>query len=687
MPNLLYLRYTDDLWRHPRGLIIDLGQETAITAENLASKIIQDDPLRRARPAVRILVGACGDDPVMDLCSMTAQQQDTEFSIGEDILETVIERKVVKTAEENLSVPEPVVLELQQQQAASLILTMPTTSAGPRKRNVVRSESEIDKEQCCPMGLRYFDTHVGGFVRVPHGGDLPLDNHLRIAIELTPHAKSTHDTEQMLLQKKKSQALKLEHEENLAEEKYTGLLIKKDFKNAVRQGVPTSQRGGFYKTVLHREENSTGGKKRIFKKEFDATFQWDNLLEKYPTFSPKAPLFGAKQLMSAYHELTTDETRRARYVLSVIAHQHPHLRYFPILPTVACFLIPKLADEDTFVALNHIIASPSPNLPNYHIISDTAAVKKQLLHLIKAKLPQVFLRITTKSSELELGKTCLSWVESLFTNVLPLYMSVRLFDVYLSEGVIVLFRMTISLLKYLDSMNVPPDEYCTSAVKDADKLFSSAFNLSLSKKEVFVKEGSYLETSSDNDVDITGSVTVRPKIEGKSNILKDPQLWENLLSWIPSCELYGSWEKVYEKNSNGKSLATLSSSLLPYSGSSCVVLIHALPDHSGPKRLVQNEVFGYYISGGLVMSQKHQGGALSFPFTLSPEDRRYSSPQRPHAHFPSASSLSLGNDNGSAWLLFSDTDKGQSCIDSKHFPAVCQGKFVVINMEVYVTRQ
>eukprot|EP01059_Diplonema_ambulator_P014134 TRINITY_DN2499_c0_g5_i1.p1 TRINITY_DN2499_c0_g5~~TRINITY_DN2499_c0_g5_i1.p1 ORF type:complete len:681 (+),score=236.01 TRINITY_DN2499_c0_g5_i1:67-2109(+) len=678
---VLYLKYTDDVWKNPRGLILDMGDEGVITAEKLADEIIRDDPLRRVRPAVRILLTGSGDSPVIDLCSLTAQQLGTDFNIGDYVLEAVIERKAPDPERENLAMPEPVVLELHQEAAKSLILTMPTHSCGPRKRNVIRSESQKDKEHCGAMGLRYYNSFMDAYVRVPYGGELPLEPCIKIAIELTPHVKPTAEADMLKHQKEKSLHLKLEHEEVIKEQNYTDLMIKKDFKNAVRQGVPVSQKEGYYKTVLPVNTGREGV--ALFQKEFKATFQWEDLMEKYPMFTPKCPLFGAPELRTTYHELSPDEVRRVRYVLSVLGHHHPCLRYFPILPTVACFLIQKLSDGDTFSALNHIVESTG--MPNYHIVSDSTALRRQLDSLIKGKLPQAYQRIK-KKTDLDLGEVCLQWVESLFTNVLPLYMASRLFDIFLNEGVPVLYRMAVSLIKYLDSMGVHPDEYCNPAVKDAERLFNSAFMMNLSKKEIQEPKDA---TPVTKDVILTGTVTIRPKILQESNILKDPQLWESLFSWIPSRELRGGWRKVYEKNEDGKSLAALAEKVQGYKGEGCVVLIHALPNGAGAQRLVQNEVFGYYLSSGLELTQRPLGSGTSFPFTLSPEDRRlHHSKIRPHAHFPSSSTLTFGNIEGSSWLSFSHTDRGTSSPSpASGFPTVCRGDFVVINFELYITQQ
>ncbi|KAJ9465688.1 RabGTPase-activating protein [Diplonema papillatum] len=726
----LAIRYTDKSWEYPRGIRVaqeECSGRVHVSAREVADRIQRDDPLRCVDPIVHLLLDIASDG-LIDLLDLSDEELDsTRFTLSEaSVIEVVVERKSGSKLPRmnDTVVPPPVVLEVRQEQVGPLVVSLPTPARQrSRARGVMASPTRETEEGgvCGAMGLRYFDDEVQGFVRIPHGGQVPAVGMVRVAIELTPHPSSfAVEFGEGSLQRVVSNdsVVKQQNEEDVLDEVYTKHLSEGNEKAAIRNGVPARRKQAFYRTLLvssapfeeqkRREEMGSAAQQSLdysakalvydlatveeaYRKDFEDTFKWDDLNTAHPTFVPFAPTFGAKRIDSGYHQLIPEQERSVKIILSMVASRLPCLQYFPMLPAIACFLTHHLVPPEAYAALLHIMDDTSKGKSKYNFPCDSAGLAAAMTGLIKQKLPDVYHRFCTGAAYQQsaspgeaLGAITVHWMEDVFTSVLPLYMSARVFDIYVREGVSIFFKMALALLDTLDEIlktNWHLRRRCLEdrfkevlpLVKDEARLFAKAFEYSSPVASIGKLGG---KSNGRCDVSMTGTVLWRPGFaevadvsgEGrsrKSTIVADPQLWEYLFSWMPSTVLRGSLLKVYEKKIDGASLITVRSRCEQYVNPPTLVLFHLIPaipekdskDPRTPSRAT--EVVGYFLSHGIVYHHKPVGDATSFPFYLKPAPVRLSSEGiSAHCHFTSMSSLCFGESRGHSFLSFNDTDKG-----------------------------
>ena len=252
---------------------------------------------------------------------------------------------------------------------------------------------------------------------------------------------------------------------------------------------------------------------------------------------------------------------------------------------------------------------------------------------------------------------------------------------------------------------------CDAGLRDDERLLTSAFAFPLKKKELAAKR-SENGTRRHTDTNLQNIVLNRPRLSKKSRILDDPQYLETVYSWIASSRLEGELRRIYDKNEDGKALSSILQKFKSLSNGQfmgTLVMVKAVPRKAGAKRPASfsslhadEEIFGYFLSDPLSTKPQPYGNASSFGFKLVPQAQKLPSTDAiRHCIFPNSSTLALGIENGTAFLNFDDTDYGtsspiplppicrQKCPKGKctckrgKIPAVCGGKFTVIECEVF----
>eukprot|EP01061_Rhynchopus_euleeides_P010855 TRINITY_DN20426_c0_g1_i1.p1 TRINITY_DN20426_c0_g1~~TRINITY_DN20426_c0_g1_i1.p1 ORF type:complete len:886 (+),score=320.89 TRINITY_DN20426_c0_g1_i1:33-2690(+) len=506
-------------------------------------------------------------------------------------------------------------------------------------------------------------------------------------------------------------------------------------KKVVRKGVPLARKGHFYNQLLCNPVRSRRFPEYYgFDAIFEMTFRmpYAEMQQRFPSFTPLSPMFGADGLSEKYHQLKKNEVRSVRIVLAMVARKHPLISYFPVLPMVLCCLVKYLTVRDLHAAAVTLVTQTVPQSEaelktpldasgsfssssamsssgaeqmKYRACSSHAELVALVNALAKSKLSGIYSRFA--HTGIALGDFGGFWITTLFTTLLPRYLCERIVDMYILEGVKVLYRMALAVLKEMQGVpgrSMPYD----AGLRDDDRLVSTAFNFPLKKKELMTKRSDSIHGSIDTS--LQNVVMYRPKLAAKSRILDDPQYLETIYSWIVTSQLQGELRLVYDKNEHGKSLQTLAKQCSPKEGAghACLVVVKAVPRQSSTRSTravhAEEEVFGYYLSDPLVPRAAPFGKLTSFGFKLVPQPLRVPvSEGIRHCIFPSTGSLSLGVDAGTAFLNFDDTGSGTSsalpipqqgcqrgcakgacsCARPTKIPPVCGGKFLVLDFEVF----
>ena len=132
-------------------------------------------------------------------------------------------------------------------------------------------------------------------------------------------------------------------------------------------------------------------------------------------------------------------------VLSALAIHNPDIGYCQSLNFIAGTLLLFLSEEDSFWLMCVITECLLPG--DYYSVSMTGTYLDQqvLEELVRQKLPAIDSKLN--SFGLQLSLCSIQWFMCLFVNTLRVEPALRVWDIFLNEGSLALFRIAIGLLK------------------------------------------------------------------------------------------------------------------------------------------------------------------------------------------------------------------------------------------------
>ncbi|RHY96350.1 hypothetical protein DYB35_007902 [Aphanomyces astaci] len=160
------------------------------------------------------------------------------------------------------------------------------------------------------------------------------------------------------------------------------------------------------------------------------------------------------------HEPDTRDERESsiselRRLLSMYSLRNPKVGYCQSMNFLGAMLLVYLGEEEAFWVLACIVEDL---VPGYHTKSMVGSRVDQYVFaaLVEQKLPQVAHHLHTL--HVHLAPVTFKWFLCLFVNTLPLETTLRVWDVFFSEGSKVIHRLGLTLLKLLAPDIVAADE-------------------------------------------------------------------------------------------------------------------------------------------------------------------------------------------------------------------------------------
>jgi hypothetical protein len=177
--------------------------------------------------------------------------------------------------------------------------------------------------------------------------------------------------------------------------------------------------------------------------------------------------------------------KKLRRVLTAYSRRNPAVGYCQGMNLIASTLLLVFADEeDAFWTLAAIIERILPEHFFSPSLLPSRACPLVLLEYVQDICPKLFAHL--ESLGIDLPAICFSWFLSLFTDCLPVETLFRVWDLLLVDGMDVLFRIALGILKYneaelLGCESIPAVyvalENLPTRMWQADKLLQSAVDL------------------------------------------------------------------------------------------------------------------------------------------------------------------------------------------------------------------
>lgn len=310
-------------------------------------------------------------------------------------------------------------------------------------------------------------------------------------------------------------------------------------KYLIRKGIPKTKVRDVWLTLCGYFENEESN---------PATkLYFDNLLEVFhgeiPQLIHRYPLFGGVLSLDE-HLLYNHATVIVKRLLSVLGAEFMKRKYMPPIPDITCLLLYYLKEEDAYFALVRIMKKS--NKPHTFMLYNQIYWEAFIIdfdNLIKVLVPKVWTHMTKKLDMRTSKSFAERWFHRFFIADLPIYCVIRMFSGYLNEGLHVLYKVGLALLKtykkqlletttaesFVDILR----QYSGQLV-DVDHFMKSVWSYSVSSyiKKSNVKSHAKAHMIVQNMPKRKTSFCYRPKILKPSQIFETLD-WELIYDWIP----------------------------------------------------------------------------------------------------------------------------------------------------------
>ncbi len=147
-----------------------------------------------------------------------------------------------------------------------------------------------------------------------------------------------------------------------------------------------------------------------------------------------------------YHFEDAEGIASLRNVLLAYSIRNKKVGYCQSMNFLVATLLLHMEEEQAFWVLASIVEDLVPG----HYTRDMIGMhvdQRVFVSLVEQRLPRIYIHLTNLG--LPLGPIAYQWILCLFVNALPLETTLRIWDIFLHEGVKALFRVALGLLKIL----------------------------------------------------------------------------------------------------------------------------------------------------------------------------------------------------------------------------------------------
>ncbi|XP_076386209.1 small G protein signaling modulator 3 homolog isoform X3 [Megachile rotundata] len=260
-------------------------------------------------------------------------------------------------------------------------------------------------------------------------------------------------------------------------------------RDMVRHGVPHSLRPQIWMRMsgaLQKKCSSEITYKDIIKASNNDALMTNKQIEK--------DLLRIMPSNACFSHLHSTGIPRLRRVMRALAWLYPDIGYCQGTGTIAASLLLLLEEEDAFWMMATIVEDLLPASYYSSTLLGIQADQRVLRTLVSNYLPHIDHVLI--QHDIELSLISLHWFLTLFASVVHMKILLRIWDMFLFDGSIVLFQVTLGMLKIKESeltqlensaqifnalSDIPGD------IDDVDQLFNAALEVSGSLTDVLIE--------------------------------------------------------------------------------------------------------------------------------------------------------------------------------------------------------
>ena len=279
-------------------------------------------------------------------------------------------------------------------------------------------------------------------------------------------------------------------------------------------------------------------------------------------------------------------------IMCLAAEHFPEIEYSPEIPSIVAMLLLHCKDSFTTSAIFNLISSSRTPAGKYHLRLQFDGHSTQLRvfeMLLRKRTPSMAKLFDVK--KINPCEFAHQVFPNMFSDIVPLYYALQIFDAFLNEGNKVLHRFATTLLltfeKALSACGSVEDIITSirtlcqdGATCDMEGIWKAAYAWSLSRTEMEVMEKVGDKTSSHCPIPRGESALMyRPRVRGTpSVILSTPSMWEDIFVWIPPDRMAGAeFYQLYSTEEHGWSLHTLYARCAAAASGPALLLLQVIP--------------------------------------------------------------------------------------------------------------
>ncbi|XP_078713209.1 small G protein signaling modulator 3 isoform X2 [Lampetra fluviatilis] len=146
-----------------------------------------------------------------------------------------------------------------------------------------------------------------------------------------------------------------------------------------------------------------------------------------------------------FSEMTSTGVPRLRRLLRALAWLYPDIGYCQGTGMIAACLLLLLEEEDAFWSMAALVEELLPAAYFSTTLLGVQADQRVLRQLVASHLPRLHALLT--EHDIELSLITLHWFLTVFASVVHVRLLLRLWDLFFCEGSVVLFQLTLGMLK------------------------------------------------------------------------------------------------------------------------------------------------------------------------------------------------------------------------------------------------
>ncbi|XP_014681898.1 PREDICTED: small G protein signaling modulator 3 homolog [Priapulus caudatus] len=212
----------------------------------------------------------------------------------------------------------------------------------------------------------------------------------------------------------------------------------------VRNGIPHSMRPQIWMRIsgaLQKKLNADISYKDIVKNGSKDHLMTSKQIEK--------DLLRTMPSNACFSTMTSTGIPRLRRVLRCLAWLYPDIGYCQGTGMIAASLLLFMEEEDAFWMMATIVEDLVPASYYSSTLIGVQADQRVLRQLIVTYLPDI--DMVLKEHDIELSLISLHWFLTLFSSVVHMKVLLRMWDMFFYEGSVVLFQVTLGMLKTKES--------------------------------------------------------------------------------------------------------------------------------------------------------------------------------------------------------------------------------------------